>query len=167
MMLAMVMESGMRQDAGTRRGGGVNGGWSAAFGGYSPEQLFTLAADLESYPRFVPWCIATRILERGTDHWLCDNVFGKGPIRLRFRTHARFDPPRAITITSDDGPFQEFELRWRFQPAGDGCRVDVGFAMHFRSDLVGLIARISTPEAERRVVAAFRRRAERLYGPAA
>ncbi len=145
---------------------GLSGGWSAEFRGYTAEQLFALAADIESYPRFVPWCIATRILTRHADHWRCENLFGKGPLRLRFHTRAEFTTPHTIDITSDDGPFRDFELRWHFLPVSGGCRLDVNFVMGFRSELVELLARLSMAEVERRIVTAFRRRAELLYGPA-
>lgn len=143
---------------------GVAGEWRMEFAGRTPEQLFALAADIESYPRFVPWCIATRILSRHPDHWRCDNLFGKGPIRLRFHTRAEFDPPREIRIASHDGPFRTFRLVWRFAATAQGCRVVVGFDMAFRWDLVGLLARVSLPEVEQRIVSAFRGRAAQLYG---
>ncbi len=143
---------------------GVRGDWRMEFPDHSPDQMFALAADIESYPRFVPWCIATRILSRHDDHWRCDNVFGAGPLRLRFHTRAAFDPPHAIDITSTDGPFRSFRLYWRFVPEGTGVRVDAGFEAHFKSDMVGLLARVSLAEVERRIIAAFRRRAQQLYG---
>lgn len=146
-------------------GGVVVGHWRTDFARCTPEQLFALAADIESYPRFVPWCIATRILARHPGHWRCDNVFGKGPIRLRFHSRAEFDPPGGIAITSSDGPFRDFRLDWQFLPlAGGGSRVQAAFRIAFRSDLLGLLARISVAEVERRIVAAFRARAEALYG---
>lgn len=142
----------------------VRGEWTMEFPGRTPEQMFTLAADIESYPRFVPWCIATRILARHPDHWQCDNIFGLGPARLRFHTRAEFEPPHAIHITSADGPFRAFHLFWRFVPQGEGVRVDAGFEARFAWDIVGLLARVSLAEVERRIIAAFHRRAVQLYG---
>ena len=142
----------------------VRGDWRMEFPDHSPDQMFALAADIESYPRFVPWCIATRILSRHDDHWRCDNVFGSGPVRLRFHTRAAFDPPHVSVITSTDGPFRSVHLYWRFFPEGTGVRVEAGFEARFKSDMVGLLARVSLAEVERRIIAAFRRRAEQLYG---
>ena len=31
---------------------------------YSPDQMFALVADVERYPEFLPWCVATRIRSR-------------------------------------------------------------------------------------------------------
>lgn len=142
----------------------VRGDWRMDFPGRTAEDLFAIAADIESYPRFVPWCIATRILARHPDHWRCDNIFGAGPVRLRFHTRAELDPPHRIVITSHDGPFRAFRLSWAFTPTEGGCAVDVGFEALFKWDIVGLLARVSLSEVERRIIAAFRRRAESLAG---
>lgn len=132
----------------------------------TPDELFAIAADIESYPSFVPWCIATRIRERQPAHWLVDNLFGRGPIRIHFATRADFAPPERLDIESSDRPFEHFRLEWRFTPRQPaGTRAEVGFDMAFRSELARILARISLHEAERRIVAAFRGRAERLYGP--
>ena len=31
---------------------------------YTPEQLFDMVADVDKYPEFLPWCIASRIMQR-------------------------------------------------------------------------------------------------------
>src|SRR3546814_4190417 len=31
---------------------------------FPPEQLYALVADIESYPEFLPWCIAARVRRR-------------------------------------------------------------------------------------------------------
>lgn len=141
----------------------VRGIWRMDFPDLAPEQVFALAADIQSYPRFVPWCIATRVLARQPDHWWCDNVFGAGPLRLRFHTRAEFTPPQAIDITSQDGPFRSFHLFWRFTPQGHGTLVEAGFTAVFHHEVARLAARLSLAEVERRILAAFRRRAELLY----
>jgi len=33
---------------------------------YTPEQLFSLVADIERYPEFLPWCVGARIKKRAT-----------------------------------------------------------------------------------------------------
>ena len=33
---------------------------------YKPEQMFDLVADVNSYPKFLPWCSAARIHSRNT-----------------------------------------------------------------------------------------------------
>lgn len=143
----------------------LSGGWAAEFPELSPAQLFTVAADIENYPRFIPWCLAARVRWRGDGVLEVDNHFGAGPIAARFRSHATLAPPSRLEITSRDGPFRSFHLEWRFLPLdGQGCRVDVTYAVDLHSPLLRALASLSMPEVERRVVKRFKERARMLYG---
>ena len=141
--------------------------WRLRFPVFSTEQLFTLVSDIESYPQFVPGCVATRILEHRADgRRLVDNVFGAGPLRWRFRSTAEADPPHRLEIVSQDGPWRRFAMLWRFTPEGDGCRVDVDLDVAFRSPLLAALAPTALPRAEPRIIRAFEARAQRLYASA-
>ncbi len=39
---------------------------------YTPDQLFQLVADVEHYPEFLPWCVASRIRKRDGDVFFAD-----------------------------------------------------------------------------------------------
>jgi len=39
---------------------------------YSPEKVFNVVADVESYPEFVPWCVSARDV---SDSWEIERVF--------------------------------------------------------------------------------------------
>ena len=152
-MTDAVAESGLRRH------------WRMRFPAYSVEQLFALAADIGSYPAFMPGCGATRVLERRADGtWLVDNVFGFGPLRQRFRSVARPQPPERLEILSQDGPWRRFAMVWTFTPEGAGCAVDVEVEVAFRSGLVAALAGGRLPAAEPRIIHAFEERAKRLYG---
>ena len=147
-----------------RDGAALGRRWTLRFPHYSAEQLFALAADIESYPQFVPGCIATRILERRPDGtWLVDNVFGFGPLRQRFLSRATPEPPERLAIVSRDGPWRRFAMLWRFTPEGPGCRVDVEVELAFRSPLLASLAGAGLAAVEPRIVRAFEERAQRLY----
>lgn len=143
----------------------VTGRLAAAFPGYSAAQLFALAADIESYPHFIPWCRRARILVRDGDVWQVDNHFGAGPVDAGFRTRAVVTPPDRLEITSDQAPFRAFRLLWRFAdlPEG-GCRVEAEYELSLRSPLLHGLARLAMPEASRKIMDRFRHRAAELYG---
>jgi coenzyme Q-binding protein COQ10 len=129
------------------------------------DRLFALAADIESYPGFIPWCRRARILERDGCCWLVENHFGAGPVDVRFHTTARPRPPEELEITASDGPFRSFRLLWRFLPLpGGGCRVEAGYRMSLRSPLLQGLAMLSMHEVERRVIRNFHDRARSVYG---
>ena len=144
---------------------GLRRHWRMRFPAYSAEQLFALAADIESYPNFMPGCVATRVVERRADGtWLVDNVFGFGPLRPRFRSTARPQAPERLEIVSQDGPWKRFAMTWTFTPEGDGCAVDLEVEVAFRSAMLAALARTGLPAAEPRIIHAFEERAKRLYG---
>ena len=144
---------------------GLAGGWRVDFPRHDAEQLFALAADIESYPRFLPWCRSARILSRRDQAWEVDNVFGAGPVLAHFRSHAVFDRPHLLEITASEAPFRRFRLSWRFEPLGAaGCRVTAYYAMDLRSSLLAAMARMALPEMERKVVQRFKDRVRQVYG---
>ena len=51
---------------------------------YKPEQLFDLVADVECYPEFLPWWVASRIRKREGNVYYSDQVVGFGVFRERF-----------------------------------------------------------------------------------
>jgi coenzyme Q-binding protein COQ10 len=48
---------------------------------YSQEELYKLVADVESYPDFLPWCVACRVTSRKDDIILADLVIGYKMVR--------------------------------------------------------------------------------------
>ncbi|MCW2285956.1 coenzyme Q-binding protein COQ10 [Rhodoblastus acidophilus] len=133
---------------------------------YSPEQLFGLASDIESYPSFVPGCRAARIVARDGGRLRVENVFGFGPLRHVFETRAELKPPGELVIVSRDGPWRCFSMIWRFLPERAGCRLSCDVALDFESHMLNLVASVGAAEVERQVLAAFEQRAAKLFGPA-
>ncbi|MDA8233044.1 MAG: type II toxin-antitoxin system RatA family toxin [Magnetospirillum sp.] len=143
----------------------IAGSFFRDFPEWTCEQMFALAAGVEDYPGFVPWCRRAVVTARSAAGWEVDNHFGVGPIDIRFRSHAVPAPPRRLEITSADGPFQAFALQWSFTPRDEGgCRVQADYSVAFRSPLLQGLARIAVPEVEARVWRSFDARARMLYG---
>jgi coenzyme Q-binding protein COQ10 len=132
---------------------------------YAPENLFALAADIESYPAFVPGCQRARIVGRDGDRLEVENVFGFGPLRQPFHTSAELKAPRELAIVSRDGPWRLFSMNWRFEPERFGCLLFCEAVLDFDSRVLNLVASIAAADVERQVLAAFERRAETLFGP--
>lgn len=143
----------------------LRGAFSAEFPRWSCEQLFALATDVESYPRFIPWCKSARVLsEEGCSREVV-NHFGAGPAELTFRTRAVSTAPERLEIMSADGPFRRFALTWSFAPMeGGGCTVRADYVIDFRSSVLQGLAHLTIREVERRIVRKFRDRAAEMYG---
>ena len=107
---------------------------------HTPQQMFDLVADMESYPQFVPLCQSLKVRRRfitpgGAETALADMTVGYKSIREKMTTRVVLDR-QALRITSEyvDGPFSHLENMWSFAEAGGGkCRIDFYIAYEFRS----------------------------------
>jgi coenzyme Q-binding protein COQ10 len=69
---------------------------------YTQDQLFDLAADVESYPEFVPWWVAARVWKREHNVYYTDQIIRLAMVRKHFRSKTIFHPPTRIDVTSTD-----------------------------------------------------------------
>jgi coenzyme Q-binding protein COQ10 len=133
--------------------------WRRRLRGCSVEDAYHVASDIESYPQFLPGVLEARIVGTRGERWIVDQCFGLGPVRYRFRTFATPEPPQALTIVSQDGPWRDFTLRWRFRPEGPDVLAECEYDATFRSSLLGALAGAAIDAAEATVMGAFERRA--------
>jgi coenzyme Q-binding protein COQ10 len=132
--------------------------------GLTAKELFGVAADVEAYPKFLPYCIAARILERNGPDLTVDNVFGIGPFRSRFQTQARFHEPDRIDITSNDPEFEKMSIHWLFQDEGQhSCRVSFHMKQTFRSSVKNYIGGTLSGDIEKHLINRFEARARFLF----
>ncbi len=87
---------------------------------YAARQFFDLVADIEKYPEFLAWFVATRILHRDGNVLEVAQTMRFVGFRTQIVTRAMLDPLRQIAITSRDSRFKSFDQRWTFTPAPDG-----------------------------------------------
>jgi len=133
---------------------------------YRPDQLFDLVADVGRYPEFLPWCIGARVRERSEAHLVADLVIGFKVFRERFTSHVTLERPDHIHVRYEEGPFRYLNNHWKFLPDGHGTVVDFYVDFEFRSRILQAAIGVVFNEAVRVMVAAFQRRARRVYGPA-
>jgi len=120
--------------------------------------VFATIADVERYPDFLPGIVRARIVRREPGRWQVDNAFGKGPLQSRFLSHVELDPPTALIVRSDDGPWRRLEIRWRVRQEERACLVFCDATLDFRNLVLSALARVAAAEMERRVIAAFNAR---------
>ncbi len=131
---------------------------------HTPEQMFDLVIDIEKYPEFLPWCVGTRIRERGGDMVVADMVIGFKVFRERFSTRVEWDRPGRIDVAYSEGPFKYLNNHWIFEPHGDGgCLIDFFVDFEFHSRLFQKAIGAVFNEAVQRMISSFEKRAAVLY----
>jgi coenzyme Q-binding protein COQ10 len=137
---------------------------------YGAQQMYDLVADVGRYPEFLPWTAAARVrsvTDRG-DHqeMLADLVISFKVFRERFGSRVTLRPEdKVIDVEYLDGPFRYLNNHWEFTPTGEArCQVDFFVDFQFKSRTLQSIIGVVFNEAMQRIVGAFSRRAEALYG---
>ena len=132
---------------------------------YRREQIFRLVAEVEKYPEFLPWCIASRVFRRDGNAIYADLVIGFKVFRERFTSKAVLSAPERIDITYLKGPLKYLNNHWCFIANDDGtCTIDFFIDFEFRNRFFQKLVGALFNEAVSRMVDAFEARAHALYG---
>jgi coenzyme Q-binding protein COQ10 len=131
---------------------------------FTPEQLFDLVADVGAYPRFLPWCVGSRVRSRTETQLVADLTIGFGPFRESFTSRVTLDRPNRVVVKYENGPFRYLNNQWDFSPRGNGCEVAFFVDFEFRSRILQAAIGVVFNEAVRRMVNAFLKRARDVYG---
>ena len=130
---------------------------------HSAERMFALVDDIESYPRFLPWCRAASVDER-TPEWVRATLsVGMRGLNQAFSTRNELHPPEAMDMRLVKGPFRHFAAAWRFRPlSAQACSIE--FSLEY--EMAGPLARMLEPVFDHiadTMVDAFTRRARDLH----
>jgi len=131
------------------------------------EALYALIEDIESYPRFLPWCRGASVQLRTEERTIATLSVGLRGIRQSFTTENRNTPGRAIEMHLIEGPFKQFTANWRLTPLGaHAARVEFSMAYEFSSRVLARMLEPLFGQIANTMVDAFVRRADALYaGP--
>jgi len=139
---------------------------------HSAEQMYDLIADVSAYPQFLPWCTAARInktkpTDDGTGTVVdADLVISFKLFREKFASRVTMNPTAGvIDVEYLDGPFRYLNNHWQFNALEDGtCEVDFFVDFEFKSPMLQAVIGMVFNEAMQRIVRAFEKRADELYG---
>ena len=136
---------------------------------YAADQLFDLVSDVESYPKFLPWCSAARVISREARGavivMLADMTISFKVHQETFRSEVTLDhEKRTIGTRYISGPFKRMISEWRFEPAGErSTNVNFCIDFEFKNRALQMLIGLLFEEAVRRIVSAFEARAHALY----
>ena len=132
---------------------------------YSCEQMFDLVADVGRYGEFLPWVVATRVRSDTEQEMTADMLVGFKAIREKFTSRVTKDRPNRIDVHYMDGPLRDLDNSWVFRPTEDGgCEIDFCVQFTFRNSVFEALAGQYFDRAFRKMVEAFEKRADELYG---
>lgn len=132
---------------------------------YSPEAMFDLVNDVDSYPQFLPWCRSAAVLEQG-DGWRRARIeMAKGPLHRSFTTRNELERGRRIRVRLEDGPFRKLSGDWHFDPVGDnGCQISLDLEFEFAGAFLHRVLGPVFNQIASTLVDSFCRRAREIHG---
>ena len=132
---------------------------------HSAAELYALVEDIESYPRFLPWCVGAEVKSRSPGATLATLSVGMRGVNQSFTTRNANRPPEAIDLELVEGPFRRFAAAWRFQPLGEhACKVEFSMEFEFASRALAVLLQPLFERIADSMVDAFSRRADEIHG---
>ncbi len=135
----------------------------SALVGHGAATMYALVEDIESYPRFLPWCRATEVRLRDAERTVATIHIDYRGVRQSFTTENTKRPDAAIAMRLVEGPFRRLEGEWRFLPLGPGAaKVELRLAYQLASPVLGRLVGPVFEGIANSMVDAFVKRADAL-----
>lgn len=131
---------------------------------YPAHLMFALVDDIPAYPEFLPWCSASRIINRSEHTVDAELKIEKAGFNQRFSTRNTLIAPQEIRMALIEGPFSQLEGVWQFTPLrDDACKISLELEFEMSGKLSNLAFGAFFNQACATMIAAFSDRAKALY----
>ena len=96
------------------------------------QKMFQLVDSVENYPRFLPWCGSTQIIERDNSKTIASIEINYKGIRQTFTTENTKKQNKEMMIKLIDGPFRSLSGEWMFKNLDkDSCQIELKLEYEF------------------------------------
>lgn len=132
---------------------------------YSAVNMYSLVADIEKYPDFVPYCTNSEILISSDDIVeACIEVSYLGMSQI-LTTKNIITPNVKITMTLIKGPVESLTGSWSFIDVNStSSKVLLELELDIGNKALGMLSVGLLDKAASQIMSAFSTRAEQLYG---
>jgi ribosome-associated toxin RatA of RatAB toxin-antitoxin module len=131
---------------------------------HSAERMLALVEDIESYPRFLPWCRRTEVELREPTRTVATLFIDYRGVRQSFTTENTREHHHVIDMKLVRGPFRHLAGRWRFMTLqAEASKVELQLAYQLASPMLARIVGPVFDGIANTMVDAFVRRADSLY----
>ncbi len=132
---------------------------------YSAQEMSALVVDIESYPRFLPWCEGARILSQNAKETIaCLDITYQG-IHKSFTTRNERRGDEAIEMYLVKGPFSHLHAIWEFRQLEDAAsKISLSLEFAFSDKMLDVAFKPAFIRVANGLVDSFTKRAIDLYG---
>lgn len=133
---------------------------------YSHKQLFDLVMDVESYPKFLPFCIGSKILSRNENIVTAELTIQASLFKDSYTSLITpcFSKDEAkIEVEAITGPFKHLTNSWHFKKEGSRTIVEFTLDFELKSLLLNKMVGGYLSDAYTKMINAFEKRAKEIY----
>ena len=132
---------------------------------YTPEEMYVLVNDIESYPAFLPWCSAAKILTQQDESLTATLSLALGKIKQSFTTENTMQDGSRIEIQLIEGPFKHLSGYWKFNPEDEqSCHIQLHMDFEFKNKIIKHTLGKAFYKVMDSLVESFAQRAQQVYG---
>jgi coenzyme Q-binding protein COQ10 len=123
--------------------------------------------DIEKYPQFIPFCLASKVYERKNEGdkilIIADLTIGKGPFSDTYKSDVRFNKKNdTINVTNIDGPLKHLQNNWKFVETDNTTEVYFEVDFEIKNKFLNLLMEKSFEFGLNKIADAFQQRAETI-----
>ena len=131
------------------------------------DKLIEFVLDIEKYPQFIPFCLASKVYERKNEGdkilIIADLTIGKGPFSDTYKSDVRFNKKNdTINVTNIDGPLKHLQNNWKFVEKDKTTEVYFDVDFEIKNKFLNLLMEKSFEFGLNKIADAFQKRAETI-----
>ncbi|MDA8891046.1 type II toxin-antitoxin system RatA family toxin [Candidatus Pelagibacter sp.] len=132
------------------------------------EQLIDLVLDIESYPKFIPYCLDAKIYEKKEEKNLiliiADLTIGKGPLKATYKSDVKFNKSTdTIYVTNIEGPLKYLDNKWFFLEKGTSTEITFDIDFEIENKFLNVVMNKSFQYGLDKIADSFQKRANDLF----
>ena len=132
------------------------------------EKLIDLVLDIDNYPKFIPYCIDSKVYERNdmghSIFIIADLTIGKGIFKDTYKSDVRYDKKNdTIYVTNINGPLNYLENTWNFNQKNKVTEVTFDVNFELKNKFLNILMTKSFNYGLNKIADAFQKRAEDLF----
>lgn len=136
---------------------------------YSVQDLSSLVLNVESYPEFLPWCGAARVISNMGKEILAELVIEfkgfNGQYQSKICHKTLLEDSYIIEVEAISGPFEYLKNTWLFTKKPNGTEIEFSIDFHMKSGLLNKLIGAFYISASEKIIDAFEKRASVIYQP--
>ncbi|MCL2474271.1 MAG: type II toxin-antitoxin system RatA family toxin [Alphaproteobacteria bacterium] len=129
---------------------------------YSNTELFSIVADIERYPEFLPWCKSVDIIQKEKDSVLSKVTIGNSLIEGSYVCRVKFVKGKSIYVEYVSGLLSNLRTEWRFKSKSKkSTTVEIEIEFEFKSKILNKAMATGLDRVSKKIMSAFEERAKK------